>query len=75
MMTGAELADGARLVVERRLQAPGRRKRPGDLGGHAFQRWLADVRASGGRVYLARPVEDHVVAVWPATDGQQELPW
>lgn len=70
-----EVVAGARLVVECRLQVPGRRKRPGDLGGHAFQRWLADVRDTGGQAFLARPAEDHVVAVWPATDGQQALPW
>ena len=74
MLDRDELESGASWVDERRLQTPGRKKRPGDLGGHAFQRWLADVHARGGRVYLARPAEDHVVAIYPATDGQQTIP-
>lgn len=74
MRPRAELEAGARWVEQRRLQRPGQRKQPGDLGGHAFQQWLADVERAGGRAYLARPHEDHVVAVYPATDGQQTIP-
>lgn len=77
----AVVAEGASWVEVRRLQSPGRRKQPGDLGGHSFQRWLGEApgraAAAGCRVrlFVAVPRSDHVVAAfYPVEVGQLAIP-
>lgn len=45
------------------LQRPGRPRAGAELGAHWFQRWLGEVRETGGQAYVARD-GSHAIAVW-----------